>query len=500
MKDFKKKTVSGFAYKFAERVGAQGINFIVSMLLARLLLPEEYGVIALVTVFISILDAFVTYGFGNSLIVNKNSDGLDFSTCFYFGIALSIAIYFMVYFGAPYLADFYDNELLTPVLRVMSLRVPLAAINTVQHAYVSKHMIFKKFFYATLIGTVISGVVAVIMAYQGLGVWALVEQNLGNAFIDTLCLWMMVGWRPKWEFSFKRLKIIYDYGWKVLAVGLIDTGYRELRSLVIGKKYSSADLAYYNKGIQFPSFSNKLIEPTINTVLFPALSHCNDDKDQMLVFTRRMINVSTFILAPIMFGLAAVAEPLVVLLLTKKWVSCVVYLQIGCLAYLFRPLAIVNNTVVKASGNSALLLKLDVIKKGIGVFLLIASMQFGVLWICVSFATSNIIATIINMGANRRILGYGYRAQFRDSVPNIMIAFLMGIVVWAISLINLRPAILLIIQVVAGMCLYLGLSVITKNESYVYLLKALKTWGSKNIKKKETVAPLNENSTTTRSY
>ena len=297
MSSIKKKAASGFIYKFAERLGAQGVSFLVQMVLARLLMPDDYGLIAMVTVFLTICDVFVTYGFGNSLIANKDSDQTDFSTCFYFGFVFSLVIYMLLFFSAPLIADFYNNERLTLILRVMGMRLPITAINSVQHAFVSKNMLFKKFFYSTLIGTIISGIVAVIMAFAGCGVWALVEQYLGNAILDTICLWIIVGWRPTMEFSFQKLKAIYSYGWKILAVGLIDTLYGQLRNLIIGKKYSSEDLAFYNQGYKFPSFGMRLIEPTVNTVLFPTLSNSSDNQDTMRDITRKVLMVSTYIIS-----------------------------------------------------------------------------------------------------------------------------------------------------------------------------------------------------------
>ena len=464
--DIKRKTASGFAYKFAERAGAQGINFLVQILLARILMPEEYGVIALVTVFITICDVFVTYGFGNSLVVNKDSNSIDFSTCFYFGLCLSAVIYMLIFFCAPFIASFYNNELLTPVVRVMGLRLPIAAVNSVQHAYVQKHMWFKKFFYATLIGTVVSGIIAVIMAYAGYGVWALVEQYLGNVLMDTVCLWIIVGWRPTKEFSLTRLKTIYDYGWKILAVGLIDTLYGQLRNLIIGKKYSSEDLAFYNHGYRFPSFGMRLIEPTVNTVLFPALSQSQDNQQQMRDITRKVMMASTFIISPIMVGLAVVAKPLVLVLLTKKWLPCVIYLQVGCLANLFRPNQFINNCVVRASGNSALLLKLDILKKAIGLIILLISMNFGVFWIAFSLVFVYFISMVINIAPNRRILNYGYMAQAKDFIKNLIPAFIMGACVYPISFLNFKPIITLLIQIAAGVLIYWGIAVATKNESY----------------------------------
>ena len=471
MDDLKKKTASGFAYKFAERVGAQGINFLIQLVLARILLPHDYGLIALVGVFITILDVFVTYGFGNSLVVNKKSDHTDFSTCFYFGLMIAAVLYTALFFCAPLIANYYgkggeyDVTLLTQVLRVMGLRMPLAAVNSVQHAYVQKHMWFKKFFYATLIGTVTSGIIAVIMAYFGCGVWALVEQYLGNVLMDTVCLWIIVGWRPTKEFSLERLKAIYSYGWKILLVGLIDTVYSRLRNLVIGKKYTSEDLAFYDRGYRFPSFGMRLIEPTVNTVLFPALAQCQDDQAQMREITRKVILASTYIISPIMVGLAVVARPLVLVLLTEKWLPCVEFLQIGCAANLFRCNQFINNCVVRASGDSALLLKLDILKKLIGLAILFLSIPFGVRGIAISLIVFYFISMVINIAPNRRILGYGYLAQFRDTGKNILLAVVMGGVIYPISFIHMPAIVLLIVQVLIGVLVYVGLSFLLKNES-----------------------------------
>lgn len=472
--ELKKKAASGFAYRFAERALAKGISFILQLLLARLLMPEEYGLIALVTVVITICDVFVTFGFGNSLIVNNKSDQLDFSTCFYFCIFLASILYVGLFFASPIIANFYNNLSLVSVLRVMGLRIPLAAINSVQHAYVSKHLRFKKFFYATLIGTIISGVIAVIMAYAGCGVWALVEQYLGNAFIDTVCLWIIVGWRPSKQFSFSRLKAIYSYGWKILVIGLIDTIYSRLRSLIIGKQYSSSDLAYYNRGYSFPSFGMRLIEPTVNSVLFPTLSKCNDNQEQMRHITRRVLQVSTFIISPIMIGLIVTARPLVLVLLTKKWLPCVIYLQIGCTANLFRCQQFINTCVTKSSGKAGLLLKLDILKKSIGFIFLFIGMQFGVPGIAWSLVAFYFVSMIINIAPNRAILNYGYRQQCWDVAKNMIPAFIMGVCVYPISFIHMHNSLLLILQILAGVTIYVGLSIITKNESFVFVLNYLK--------------------------
>lgn len=475
MSAHKEKIIAGFFYRFAERAGAQGVGFLVSLVLARLILPSEYGAIALVTIIITICSVFVTYGFGNSLIVNRNSDSIDFSTCFYFGIFLSVVIYAIIFVSAPYIATFYNIDILSNVIRVMGLSIIISAINSVQHAFVSKHLMFKKFFHATLLGTISSGVIAIVMAYQGYGIWALVEQYIGKLLVDTICLWIIVGWRPERKFSFGRLKVIYSYGWKILVVGLIDTGYSQLRSLVIGKRYSSIDLAYYNKGNQFPQFGIQLIEPTINGVLFPSLAQCKD-QEEMRSITRRIIKVSCYVIFPTMIGLAAVAKPLITVLLTEKWLNSVLYLQLGCIAMLFRPLQFINNCVVRASGRSELLLKLDIMKKSIGVILLIISIPFGVFWIAISLVVTNLISTIINIAPNRRILDYGYKMQFFDIIGNLILAAVMGVVVYVVSYLPIPDIFLLISQIITGITMYICLSFITKNEEYRYCIRILKNF------------------------
>lgn len=482
MEDLKKKTLSGLAYKFGEQAGTQGVNFLVSVVLARLLLPEQFGAISLCMVFIAILDVFVSYGFGNSLVVNKKSDDLDFSTCFYFGLCLSFVIYFLVYLFAKPIAVYFNEESLTSVIRVMSIRIPIAAINTCQHAYVSKHMIFRKLFFSSCIGITISGALSIVMAYMGFGIWALVAQYIGTVTIDTICLFIMLPWRPRLLFSFERLKRIYDYGWKILVVGLVDTGYNQLRNFIIAKKYTNTDLAYYGRGSQFPSLGMNMIEPTINGVIFPSLSNCNDDPIQMKSTTKRVIQTSSYMVFPIMMGLLAIAKPLVICLLTEKWIGCVIYLQIGCLTYMFRPVQVINNCVISASGRSGLLLKLDIIKKTIGVILLVVSIPYGVVAIALSLLVTNLISTVINVFPNRKILGYGYKEQFIDIWDNLLIAMIMGGCVYLFNLFNLPYIVTLILQLGVGLGVYWALSVLLRNESYMYL-KELSFSFIKKIKK-----------------
>lgn len=488
-KDLTQQTVSGLIWKFAERIGAQLVTAIISIVLARILLPEDYGVVSIVTILITICNVFVSNGFGNSLIQKKDVDEVDFSSVFYASLVLALGIYAILFFSAPYIARFYENDLLSPVLRVMGLRLPIAAINSVQQAYVSREMSFRKFFFATLVGSVISGAVGLWMAYSGYGVWALVGQYLTNVLLSTVMLWITVKWRPKLVFSFKKLKTLLAYGWKLLVSGLLDTVYNELRSLVIGKKYSSADLAYYDKGKQFPSLIAVNVNASFNSVLFSAMSKVQDDRAKVKQVTRKSIRLSSYILMPCMVGLACVAEPFVRVILTDKWLAAVPYLQIMCFVYAFYPIHTANLTAISAIGRSDLFLILEIIKKVVGIVSLLISMWFGVIWIVVTMMLTTIISSFVNAFPNKKLLGYGYLEQIKDLLPAIGLSVLMGVPVYLMNFIPMNVYALLCLQVLVGVVIYLVVSIVFKSESFGFILgyvkKVLKKKGTSEEKMEE---------------
>lgn len=295
---------SNFIWRFAERCGAQLVSFLVSVVLARILAPEDYGTIALVTVFTAILQVFVDSGLGTALIQKKDADDLDFSSVFYFNFAMCLLLYAGMFIAAPYIAIFYEDMTLTPVIRVLSLTIVISGVKGIQQAYVSRNMLFKRFLFSTIGGTVFSAFLGIGLAYAGYGVWALVAQQLSNTIIDTLILWITVKWRPQKEFSWKRLRTLFSYGWKLLASSLLDTVYNNLRNLIIGKMYSSADLAYYNQGDKFPKIIVTNINTSIDSVLLPTMSNEQDDRKRIKSMTRRAIKTSTYVMAPLMMGLA----------------------------------------------------------------------------------------------------------------------------------------------------------------------------------------------------
>lgn len=358
----KRTVLSGLFWRYGERVCAQGVQFIVSIVLARLLTPEVYGYVGLVTVFISIATVFVQSGFGNALIQKKNADQLDFSSVFYFNICFSIALFLLVQLIAPFIAKFYmAEELLTPVIRILAFSLLLAGINNVQHAYVSRKMIFKKNFFATIIGSIMSAGTGIVAAYHGLGVWALVIQQLTNQITNTLVLWMTIKWRPERSFSFKRLGKLFSFGWKLLCSSLIDTVYNNIYSLIIGKFYDSASVGYYNRGKNIPNLVITNINSSIQSVMFPVYAREQGNRDKVKQMVRRSIMVSTYLIFPCMTGLIAVAEPLTILLLTEKWRPCIIFMQYCCFIYAFWPVHTANLQAISAIGRSDIYLKLEII-------------------------------------------------------------------------------------------------------------------------------------------
>ncbi len=471
----KQKVLSGLFWRFAERCGAQGVSFVVSIVLARLLAPEVYGTIALVTVFTAVLQVFVDSGMGNALIQKKNADDRDFSTVFYFNMAVCCVLYLGMYLAAPYIAEFYNDGELTAVVRVLSLTLIISGVKNVQQAYVSRNMLFRNFFYATLGGTIGAAAIGIAMAYMGYGVWALVVQQVFNAAVDTVILWITVKWRPGRTFSLQKLKGLFSFGWKMLVSGLLDTIYGNLRQLLVGKIYSSSDLAYYNRGQQFPNFIVNNINSSIDSVLFPVMSSVQDDRERVKDMTRKSIKVSVYVMAPLMMGLAFTAESVVRLVLTDKWLACIPFLRIFSITYMFYPIHTANLNAIKAMGRSDLFLKLEIIKKGVGLILMISSIQFGVLAMAYSMLLGNVISQVINSWPNRKLLGYSYEDQIRDILPSILLAVFMGICVYVVTFFNLSSFITLCIQIISGALIYIISSAVFKMDSFLYLWNLLKT-------------------------
>lgn len=472
----KMTVISNLVWRFAERCGAQLVSFIVSIVLARILAPEDYGTIALVTVFTAILQVFVDSGLGTALIQKKDADEIDFSSVFYFNFVVCLILYLGMFAAAPFIADFYGDVTLVPVIRILSLTIVISGVKGIQQAYVSRNMLFKRFFFSTIGGTIFSAVLGIAMAYAGFGIWSLVAQQLSNTFIDTLILWITVRWRPTKSFSWTRLKYLLSFGWKLLVSSLLDTAYNNLRNLIIGKMYSSSDLAFYNQGDKFPKVIVTNINASIDSVLLPTMSSAQDDKERVKQMTRRAIKTSTYVMAPLMMGLAFCAEPIVSLVLTDKWLPCVPFLRIFCTTYMFWPVHTANLNAINAMGRSDWFLRLEIIKKIMGMTILLSTMWFGVMAMAYSLLLSSVLSQIINSWPNRKLLGYGYLEQVRDFAPGILLAVIMGICVYFISFLHLPTIVTLLIQFIVGAAIYIGVSAILKLEEFEYLLGMVKSF------------------------
>lgn len=464
-----KSTITNLLWRFAERCGAQAVSLVVSLILARLLAPEAYGTIALAMVFINILQVFVDSGMGTALIQKKDADDLDFSSVFYFNIAACLVLYAGLFLAAPSIAQFYGDPALTALVRALSLTVVVSGVRNIQQSYVSRHLLFKRFFFSTIGSTLASAVIGIAMAYAGFGVWALVGQSLSNVVTGTIILWATVPWRPRRMFSWQRLKSLLSFGWKLLVSSLLDTGYNNLRSLIIGKLYSSADLAYYNQGDKLPNLVITNINTSIDSVLLPTMANAQDDPARVRSMTRRAIKTSTYIMAPLMMGLAACAEPLIRLILTEKWLPCVPFLRIFCITYMFYPIHTANLNAIKALGRSDLFLKLEIVKKIVGLTILLCTMWHGVMAMAYSLLLSSVLSQIINSWPNRKLLRYHYLNQLADILPALLLACAMGLAVYCIQFLGWGDLPTLCVQVPVGAALYLAGSALLRLDSFLYL-------------------------------
>ncbi len=477
------KVLSNFGWRFAERVAAQGITFIVSVVLARILSVEEFGVVSLVTIFLTLAQVFVDSGMANALIQKKDTDELDFSSVFYFNLVTCILLYGILFLVSPLIADFYNDSNLTPMMRVLFITVIVSGIKNIQQAYVARKLIFKKFFFSTIIGTCISAVIGITLAVMHFGAWAVILQHLSNNIIDTAILWFTVKWRPKKQFSMERLKKLFSFGWKLLVSSLINTLYDNLRDLIIGRKYTKSDLSFYNKGKQMPQILVYNINTSMNSVLLPVMSKAQNDKETVKNMMRRTIKVSSYVLLPCMLGVIAVANPLVDFIFTAKWLPMVPYIRIFCFCYALYPIHTANLNAINAIGRSDIFLKLEIAKKVVGITGLLISIRFGVLAMAYAMMITDVICTVINAYPNKGLLDYGYLEQLKDIAPNVMLSVVMMICVWLLDFLPIGISwIKLLIMIPTGAAIYIALSKIFKMDSFTYLLGVLEKLGLKKNK------------------
>lgn len=466
--------LTNMLWRLAERSGTQLVSFVVSIILARLLLPEDYGVISLITVFITILTLLVDGGFSNALIQNQHTDQLDYSTVFYFNLFLGFILYIGLYAAAPAIAIFYDRSDMVPYIRVLSLTLIIGGANGVQQALVAKRMQYKLFFFSSLIGTLLSAMAGVAMAFTGFGAWALIAQKLIDQGVDAVLLWYMVRWHPSLQFSFKRLKPLASYGSKLLGSALLNSFSNNLASLMVGKLYSHSSLAYYDKGQRVPMFLVSNLQATVQSVLFPAIAEQQSEKERVRYILHQSVMLAAYCIFPCMVGMAVCADSIVQILFTDRWIEMVPYMRLWCFVLVFYLLHTANLQVIQALGRSDIFLRIEIIKQLISLISMLAAIPFGVLAMLGVVCAEGPLFYYINSRPNERLVGYGFWKQIKDIIPIILLNIFLGLLVWTIGLLPWNMFVVLTVQITAGVLFYIGASAVFKIETFGILLSVLK--------------------------
>lgn len=472
-KNIRNSVLGSFFWKLCERFLSQGIAFITSLILARMLAPTDYGVIAIVAVFTNLAAVFINSGFGSALIQKKDADDRDFSTMFFCSQGCALLIYLVLFFCSPLVAAFYKNPELTLILRVYALQIPLGVYQSIQMAYISRHMLFRKVFVASAVNAVVSGTVGIGAAFAGFGVWALVIQYLMVTVTNSIVLTFLVPWRPRLQFSKTSAKSMMSYGSRILAADLSGTFFTEVRSLIIGKVYTSADLAYYNKGLQIPQLLTNNLSAVMVSVMFPTLSNHSDDLEQVKMMTKRSMRILVYVVAPCLLGLTAVMEPLILFLFTEKWSQAIPFGQIWSIGISVGILSDLSLQILKAIGRSDVVLGLEVKKKPMYVLLLLIGAQINVLGLAIAMLVYDLYATFINMLQLRKYIYYGLWEQFRDLFPAFALSAVMAAFVWLIPSFG-SLVLTLAVKVLAGAGIYLLGSVVLRLEAFHYILNIMK--------------------------
>jgi len=457
-------------WQFMQGFGGQFVTFWVGIILARLLTPDDYGIVAIAGMFLAILGMFADGGLAQAVIQKKDADEHDFNTMFVTQLVFSTFIFIIVYFLAPLFADIFHNDQLTSLIRVMALTMPLGALAGVQRCVVSRRLMFKWFFYASTISLVVSAALAIWMAYAGYGPWALVGQQMSSIVVNTIVIFFLLDWHPKLQFSKPHFKVLFSEGVKYLGTSFIGIATAQTKDWCLGLKYSPADLAFYNKGGSLPNMFCNNIDTTIQNVLFPAISQIQDDKERVRNAISRSIRTSTYILFPLLFGLAVTADKLIPVLYTEKWNPSIPFMQVLCVSLAIGIMCNVNTQALKATGNVGIVLKLEFVKKPVMFAVIIGTMFISPLAIAWGILFFNIFVYFVNAYPNKKILDYSYKEQISDIAPNTIQTIAMAIVVYLIGRLQQNIYLVLSIQISLGIIMYLLMSVVFRNESFYYVL------------------------------
>lgn len=465
----KGNVIKSFFWKLLERFSVQGLSLCITLVLARILSPSDYGTVAIITVFVNLANVIIDGGLNTALIQKKDTDSLDYSTIFFSSILLSIVLYALLYVTSPWIAEFYDIPELVDMIRILGVILVFEAVNSIQRAYVSKMMLFRKLFYSSFFALLVSGSLGIYMALNDYGVWALISQQMTCVLVTIIIMWFTIKWRPILAFSFERFKKLFDYGWKIFGLNFITTLYLNIRSLIIGKFYSPADLAFFERGHTLSSMVVQNINTSLQTILFPVLSNSQNDKVRIKSLVRRSTGMTCLLIFPALIGLISIAKPLVLLILTEKWLPVVAYIQIYSIAYMLFPVQVANMEAIKAMGYSGISLKLEIIKKVIETTILIISVFMGVIAIVWGVVFFNFVCLFINLYPSKKYLDYGVFEQVKDIIPTFLCAIMMGFSIYWIQYLPIHLLLILMLQMIMGVLVFGLFCYLSKNESFLYV-------------------------------
>lgn len=474
--NLKQKTINGVIWSAIERFSNQIIQFIVQIIIARLLFPSDYGMIGMLAIFMAVAQTFTDGGFGNALIQKKDRNDTDYSTVFYFNITVGIILSIIFFFSSGLIASFYKMPKLELIIQVMSINLIILSFQVVHKAILTINIDFKTQAKASLSSVIIAGIIGITMAYTGFGVWALVAQFTAINIIQTILLWYFEKWRPIRVFSKQSFKRLFNFGSKILAANLLHTIYLNLYTLVIGKRFSATDLGYYSRADQFAQFPSSNITGILWRVTYPIMSSIQNEDEKLKNVYRQYIRLSAFIVFPLMIGLAAIAEPFIIFILTEKWRGVIPILQIISICYMFYPLNAINQNLMQVKGRSDLFLRLEIVKKIIGIALLFISLPFGIYYVCLSLVVYAIINLAINTYFTSKLINFNILQQIRDLIRILFAALAMGAVVYLINYIEISYILKLTLGVIVGALAYTFIAWITKMSELKHLTNLIRPY------------------------
>ena len=479
MDNLKEKAEKGFLWEFGESVLGHLVSFAVSIILARILLPEQYGTVAIVMIFIGLATPLITSGFATSLVRKTKVEQIDYDTIFWATEFFSLILYAILFGLSPIIANGYGDKVVEPALKVMGITLFITAYNSVQKANVQREMTFKKFFFSSLLGTIASAVVGIIMAYKGYGVWALVVQKLVDQAVDALVLTFFVKWHPKFKFSSKRFGAHYHFGWRMSLTSFIGLVFDNIKGIIVGYKFAPEELGFYKKGESFPKLFGDQINGPINSVMFSAYSKIKHDKPRLKNALSKSLMISSFALVPVYFGLAAVAPIMIPVLITEKWMGAVPYLQLASIGLLISTLGQYDSQIFKSTGRSDVALKLEFIKKPVFLAIVIGCAFVSPLAIMLGSVCYLFFALTINSFASKRIVGFGVIERIKVSWKSILIGSIMFAAVYFEKYIPINDVLLLVIEVVSGAVIYIGLSWLINRSQFKEIISEGKAFIAK---------------------